>query len=138
MTEPTIKRGPGRPPKNPVITDEMHAELAKTVPPAMPDIAETLPALLETNSSKVETPEAITLPSLMSELSIIGDILSKRHKNAMVGLRYSPSSTGFYIFSEYSTAEGKLNRYTSRKITDSLTPKGLAMVIEEVKSGVGI
>lgn len=86
----------------------------------------------------VTPPEAsiIALPTLMLELSVIGEILSKRHKFATVSL--SCSSNAFHFVCSWTAADKQQHRYISRKISDSLTPKGLALVIGEVKSGVGI
>jgi len=78
----------------------------------------------------------LTMADVMLELSVIGEVLSKRHKLSKVALELQNS--GFHFTAFYKSEDEQEHRYISRKITDSLTPKGLAMVIGEVKAGVGI
>ena len=78
----------------------------------------------------------LTMADVMLELSVIGEVLAKRHKLSKVALELQNS--GFHFTAFYKSEDEQEHRYISRKITDSLTPKGLAMVISEVKAGVGI
>jgi hypothetical protein len=134
--ETPIKRKPGRP-KKIIVADPMlaPAPLPETIVESEPMRHPMIPDPQPSELLPIVDP-VLSVADLMAAMSIIGEILMKRHTWASVGLELQGS--GFHINVGYKTDDGQMHRMTSRKITDSITMKGLQMVMQEVKAGCGI
>jgi len=85
-----------------------------------------------------EPPEQppVTMADLMMELSIIGEVFAKRKLFAVTSLRHQNGH--FNLTCSWKDDAGEQRAFVGRKISDSLTPKGLALVVGELKLAVGI
>jgi len=82
------------------------------------------------------TEPVVTMADLMMELSIIGEVFAKRKLFAVVSLRHQNGH--FNLTCSWKDDTGESRAFVGRKISDSLTPKGLALVVGELKLAVGI
>ncbi len=103
--------------------------------------AATVGKVSETNQEPTPTTRpgfepVITLADLMMELSIVGEVFAKRKLFAVLSLRHQNGH--FNLTASWKTAEGESRAFVGRKIGDTLTPKGLALVIGELKESCGI
>jgi hypothetical protein len=78
----------------------------------------------------------VTMADLMLELEVVGEIFKKRRIYSVLSLKLE--SGRFTLTCSYKPEDQEMQRYISRFISGSLTPKGLAMVIAELKAGVGL
>ena len=95
-------------------------------------------ALVESEADKfiAAVKETVTMADLMMELSIIGEVFAKRKLFAVVSLRHQNGH--FNLTCSWKDDAGEQRAFVGRKISDSLTPKGLALVVGELKLAVGI
>jgi hypothetical protein len=84
----------------------------------------------------MEIAPPVTMADLMMELSIIGEVFAKRKLFAVVSLRHQNGH--FNLTCSWKDDTGESRAFVGRKISDSLTPKGLALVVGELKLAVGI
>jgi hypothetical protein len=98
----------------------------------------TLPGVevASVNSKGLEVVPPVTMADLMMELSIIGEVFAKRKLFAVVSLRHQNGH--FNLTCSWKDDTGESRAFVGRKISDSLTPKGLTLVVGELKLAVGI
>jgi len=79
----------------------------------------------------------VTMADLMLELEIIGEVFKKRKIFSVQSLKFENGK--FRLTCSWQPEkEGEMKRYIGRSISSSLTAKGLALVIEELKAAAGI